>query len=60
MIYTDPVYSQYCLDFKEIKSRNQYLGPAVVLEMFCGLGSGTIVLKKLSIEMKKVRTKLMG
>ena len=46
-VYTNPTYSAYCQNFN--KRRNTHRGPLRVLDLFSGIGSGTVVLKRLKV-----------
>ena len=46
-VYTNPTYSAYCQKFN--KRRNTHRGPLRVLDLFSGIGSGTVVLKRLKV-----------
>lgn len=57
VLLTHEVYSKNCKDYFQIRTKRiteSKLHKAVVLELFGGVGSGTVALKKLGVGMKKV------
>lgn len=53
MLYTNEVYASYCAAFQKRKKEDK-LKALKVLDIFCGIGSGTLVLKKLKIPLDTV------
>lgn len=53
-IYSNPVYIQCCKDFQQRIKGSKRKIPLRVLDLFCGIGSGTVVLKKLKIPLGTV------
>ena len=57
VLLTHEVYSKNCKDYFQIKTKriNEFkLHKAVVLELFGGVGTGIVALKKLGVGMTKV------
>jgi site-specific DNA-cytosine methylase len=53
-VYTNPVYLQYCKDFHKKNKQNKRKKHICVLDLFSGIGSGTVVLKKLKLPISTV------